>query len=177
MMRVRRERNLAGAYALVLMGSALALRVILNQSFTGADGVGLAVVLGIGSVVFWAEWRNAQRWVDIDADTDQVRVHSLSPLLKPQVAEYRLSDFVFVRSYISGSDRLSNVVELVTRNQEGLDLASFKPFYRKPRLLQLHSLDGESEQAQNLRRQVAAYTNVRDLGFLGRRAVGAQLKS
>lgn len=93
------------------------------------------------------------------------------------MVDYPLSDFVFVRSYISGLERRSNVVELVTRTQEGLELASFKPSYKRPRALQLHSLDGESEQAQMLRKQVAAHTSIRDLGFLGRRAVGAQLKS
>ena len=176
-LRVSQERSFVGVYALLLLGSALALRALLSRSFTEAEGVGLTVVLGIGLVAFWAEWRRARRWVEIDAAAAQVRVHSLSLLLKSKVVDYPLSDFVFVRSYISGLERRSNVVELVTRTQEGLELASFKPSYKRPRALQLHSLDGESEQAQMLRKQVAAHTSIRDLGCLGRRAVGAQLKS
>lgn len=82
MMRVSQERSFVGVYALLLLGSALALRALLSQSFTEAEGVGLAVVLGIGLVVFWAEWRRAKRWVEIDAAGAQVRVHSLSLLLK-----------------------------------------------------------------------------------------------
>lgn len=178
MMRITGQRSTyVGTYAHLLLGSVLALRALLIQSFTGAEGVGLAVVVCIGLVVFWVERRCAQRRVEIDAVARQVRVHSVSLLMQPTVAEYPLADFVFIRSFISGSERRANVVELVTRTHEGLELASFKPSYKRPRGLHLHSLDGESEQAQQLRRDLAAYANIRDLGFLGRRAVGAQLTS
>jgi hypothetical protein len=123
----------------------------------------------------WSQAIERLRRCEIDPANRKVMVHTVTMWFAPKVQSYSLDQFGAVRSYLVGHKRVDCHVELVTKpGGEGLLLATFPPsststsFWSMPK-------ESEPATAQTLRQTVAEHCGLKDLGFVNRRGIGAQL--
>ena len=154
----------------LLMGPALVLNGVnpLN-SILGLQLI--ALLSGWILLTLWIKSIQSHRKIQIDVESNQVSIHTISPLFIRKVAYYSLHKFGSVRSYITYAKFPVNRLELVT--QEGsktLLIAYFQPPTVRKGFFSIPAL-AESSSAKDLREKIIAHTKLRDEGFLNMRSI------
>lgn len=174
--RIQHKSSYISAYILFTFIVLLAIKSLLSQSVEDADIFVSSVMFALGIVSWWVKFVQAKRWVEVDVARQKVVAHTKSLFFRSRISEYPLERFSSVRSYIAPGRYPMNQVELVTRaGGEALEVASMQPvsiaksFWSTP-------IESESKEAATLRKEIATHASLVDLGFLGTRMVGAQIK-
>jgi hypothetical protein len=134
-----------------------------------------AVLIALAGLFYWVKLIQRHRLCEITVLTNQVTIHSVSPLFSPRQKHYPLEQFGSVRSYISLGRFPRNRVELVTKaGGEALLVAWFVPsngarsFWSVP-------AEAESPKAALIRKTIADQCGLIDPGFQGTKMVGAEI--
>jgi hypothetical protein len=134
-----------------------------------------AVFLLVPILGGWSQAIERLRRCEIDPANRKVTVHTVTMWFAPKVQSYSLDQFGAVRSYLVGHKRVDCRVELVTKpGGEGLLLAKFPPSSTSTSFWSIPK-ESEPATAQTLRQTVAEHCGLKDLGFVSRRGIGAQL--
>jgi hypothetical protein len=132
----------------------------------------------LGTLAAWALWIKSvqrQRYVEFSPSQMQASVHTSSLLFSRSIKKYPLEGFGTVRSYVTIGRFPKNRVELVTKQGgESLLVASFIPRSGARSFWSLPTA-AENIEATELRNALSSQFGFTNQGFLGVKAVGAQL--
>ncbi|HYN55051.1 MAG TPA: hypothetical protein VES38_10140 [Methylotenera sp.] len=125
---------------------------------------------------FWALYIQSKRKVVINKTNDQIQVYETTFWGKENISSYSLSNFAYIRSFITFGRGAVNCVELVTDTGNwGLIISSFLPSGGQ----KFFSLVTESEnpKAKNLCETIASYISLPNMGFQGHELCKTQIKN
>lgn len=141
-------------------------------STTSGPWIGVLFVMVIYSKII-----QFSRSVQIDALGQSILETRKNWLFLSRYRTYALSQFKYVVSYIQPGRIPVNRVELVTKaGGESLLVATFDPSNRSPNSFWSVPVEEESEQAMDLRANLAQRFGFVDQGFVGRRWEGARVR-
>jgi len=162
-------------YGVAGLSAVFLMQGLWSQWDSGAAGWSGLVGLMMAGILWWVELVRSGDRVDLDVGQKRLILQKRTVLLVTKVSEYSIDRFSGVRSYITPGRTPSNIVELVTKQGgEGVVVAYMEPGKAAESFFSV-SAGCENMEAYLLRKQIAEKAGLVDLGYVGKRMIGAQL--
>jgi hypothetical protein len=160
------ERLKLIAPCLFIMFLFLSLTSYLKDSWSSQTQTVTTIFFLISLFGFWFLYVQSKRKVVINKTNNQIQVYEKTLWGKENLSYYPLSDFAYIRSFITHGKFAVNCVELVTQSDNwGLIVSSFLPSGGN-KFFSLVS-ETENKKAKNLCESLTNYTSLPHKAFQG----------